>query len=57
MVIIRLAHMRSEPPVQPGDYSRYVHLSLLQFLVGDLGNGQLDMKLKVYKGTTLGTMQ
>ena len=29
----------------------YMHPSLLQFLVGDLGNGQLDMKLKVYKGT------
>ena len=24
---------------------------LLQLLVGDLGNGHVDMKLKVYKGT------
>jgi len=28
-------------------------LTRLQLLVADLGNGQLDMKLKVYKGTEL----
>lgn len=38
-------------PLSPSPSPSLPPTSLLQLVVGDLGSGQFDMKLKVYKGT------